>query len=140
MATIGEQRNIRFQRVIDHYWPARGAVGTASTFDLYRRQRSDVPNYLGVPTDGWEKIVAAQPCTVINVKVKGEDGFEIVEQGQIQKPLLEIHCSITTIVQGDNLVLNLDGLAYQIYRVVKEGGVSYLLCDHSQAQIKGPNG
>lgn len=140
MATIAVNRKTRFQRVIDNYWQKRGADETATTFDLYRRTRSAAPNYLGIPSDGWSKIVTAQPCTAIAVKRLNEGGFELAEQGQVQRQMLEIHTSLADIHPGDELVLAVDGRAYHIDRVSMESGVNYLLCDHAKAQIKGPNG
>lgn len=140
MATIPEQRTGRFQRLITTYWPKSGASGTASTFDLYRRVRSAAPNYLGVPTDGWQNLYPATPCTLVGVKRLNEGGFEVVEQGQVQRPMLEIHTALQDVVAGDELILAQDGKAYHVSRVSFEGGVNYLLCDHAKAQIKGPNG
>src|SRR5213596_238467 len=127
MATIAELQARFYQRTIDIYWQSLGASRTTTTLDLYRRTTQGFTDDLGVPNDPYTLQVSGQPCTIVGIKYTREGAFNILPEGQIQHPILEVHCSLTDVQAGDNVVLALTGLAYLVDRATIEGPITYLL-------------
>jgi hypothetical protein len=136
MGTFAEQQAEFWQQTMESFWPALGAEDTSTTFTLYRRQRAGTPNDLGVPNDPMTSIATGVICTIVSGELMKENKHVINTQGQRQACVLEIHTAHTDLFIGDNVVLALTGLAYNVEAVNIEGVIVHVKLDHSRAQVQ----
>lgn len=136
MATFADCAARQFARMVGECWPAYGMTGTVTTFTQYRRATTGPVSDLGTPNAPWAVLRSDVVCTWLGIKPNVEGGFQIAEQGQIQNPIYEAFTTKLDIVEGDEIVVALDGKAYQVDRTARMGPVLHLLLKHSLAQIE----
>lgn len=134
--SFAEQQGEFWRQTMETFWPALGAEDTSTTFTLYRRQRAGAPNDLGVPNDPFTSIATGVICTIVAGELMSENKHVVNIQGQRQQYVLEIHTAHQDIKIGDNVVLALDGLAYNVEAVNVEGVIMHVKLDHSRAQVQ----
>jgi hypothetical protein len=136
MGDINAQIGDAYKELVDTYYPLVGGSRWTTTLDLYRRTTDTGTNDLGIPTDPFTRVVQAQPCTIVGQKTTEDGAFSVPPQGATQEQLLEVTCTLTDVRPGDNLILALTGLAYNVERVSPMGTLTYLILDHKTAQIR----
>ena len=136
MGTFAEQQAEFWEQTVEVFWPATACEDTTTTFTLYRRQRAGAPNDLGVPNNPYTSIATGVICTVVSGELMSENKHVINTQGQRQQYVLEVHTAHTDIKIGDNVVVALTGLAYNVEAVNTEGVIVHLKLDHSRAQVQ----
>jgi hypothetical protein len=136
MGTFAEQQAEFWTQMIETFWPATAAEDTTTTLALWRRTRTAAPNDLGVPSDPFTSIATGIVCTVVAGELMMKNRYVINEQGHRRQDILEVHTTHTDIKIGDNIVLTLTGLAYNVEAVNREGVIVHLKLDHSHAQVQ----
>lgn len=134
--TIAEQAAAITQKLVTQCLRQYAPTGVATTFDLYRRTTAGPVSALGVPNDPFAVLLSAVPCVFVAVKLRIEGEFEIRPEGQIRHSVYECYTAETSILAGDNVVIALDGQAYNVERAGRLGSVMALLLDHSAAQVQ----
>jgi len=136
MGTFAEQQAEFWRQTVDAFWPATACEDTTTTFILYRRTRAGAPNDLGVPNNPMTSIATDLICTIVAGELMTENKHVINAQGQRQQYVLEVHTTHQDVMIGDNVVIALTGLAYNVEAVNLQGVILHLKLDHSRAQVQ----
>ena len=136
MATLQDCFTRTLQKFVNQCWVSYGAAGASSTYTLYRRATAGATDDLGVPNDPWTIIATGLIGTWCGIKIHKEGDFELANQGQIQYLIYEMYTTHLDIKPGDNIRLDLTGLAYGVEAVERQGPLNALVLDHASAQIE----
>lgn len=133
--TIAGQQDVYFQNLVNIYYHNLGDASSVTTFDVWRRTTAGPPDDLGVPNNPYTKVYSNVICAVTGAKWLREKSIEVLSQGQVQHPFLEIVTALVDVGAQDSIVLALDGRGYGIERVSRIGPLNILLLDRADSQV-----
>ena len=133
--TIGQQTDSYFVRLVNNYYASLGDASSVTTFNVFRRTTSGPPDDLGVPNNPYTLVHSNVICAVSGAKWLREKSIDVILQGQVQHPFLEIVTALLDVGAQDSIVLALDGRGYGIERVSRIGPLNVLLLDRADSQV-----
>jgi len=136
----------RWKTLIEVYFPSEcGAAGlVATTFALHRRTLQGLPDvppsrdHLGLQArpekQDFELIEAAVPALFAGTNPKS-DRWDVTGEGQHQEEQATLVTTYLDVREGDNLVVALDGVTYNVEASTRYGPVIRCFLDSGKATL-----